>query len=324
MAEEGSPPATPGQSSQVTKDAVASADDRDSSLGPSVQIFSGHALAAQEGNALAAVSPTRVIAFVGPTKSGKTTLILSLYEAFRQGKFGSCLFAGSRTLLAYEERCHLSRAASELSKPDTERSRADAEDVLLHLRVRPDPLNDRRIVSFLFFDISGELFEAAGESTAALLQIPFLSHAYRVVMFVDGDKLADLAARHATRQDFLTLLRAGIESGRFHPKTSIDVVFTKQDIVRAHAQRTEIERFQAEIEETCHKRFSSQVHSLNFHRVASRPHPDEGLTDLFRTWTERDSFHFEPLLPKLDPRMRRIDAFGATETLRRAQGMPNE
>ena len=246
-------------------------------------VYSGHALTAEEGNMLSGAQRARLISLVGPTGSGKTTLILSIYEAFRHARFGGTMFAGSRTLLGFEERCHLSRAASEGHTPDTERTKSENEEVLLHLRVQPEAL-EMDPINLLFCDLSGELFDAAGETNEALLRIPFLQSARHIAMFVDGERLIDAAMRHAVRQEFLTLLRAGIEVGRIGKSTNVQLVFSKQDLIRRANNRHEVQVFQSAIRQTCIDQFASRLRSLAFYEVALRPRPDEGLTTLYKAW----------------------------------------
>ncbi len=50
-----------------------------------------------------------VIAIVGPSAAGKTSLIAGLYELFLRGPVGAFEFAGSKTLHAFEEVCHGAR-----------------------------------------------------------------------------------------------------------------------------------------------------------------------------------------------------------------------
>jgi hypothetical protein len=276
--------------------------------------FSGHALVAEEGNLIAASEGARVVALMGPTKSGKTTLLLSIYEEFRHGRFADALFAGSRTLLGFEERCHLSRAASEGEDPDTERTKADAEEVLLHLRIR-SKATAKTPTNLILCDLSGELFDDAGESTDALIKIPFIGRAAHVVMFVDGNGLSDLAKRHTIRQEFLTLFRASVESKQFTRLTRVDVVFSKQDCVAQSQERLSIEQFQDDIEAVCRARFENHVRSLRFFRIASRPKPNKQLVELFNSWLANDNEAIQPNLSDANSCVRQIDVFGCKERL---------
>src|SRR5438094_3901098 len=66
--------------------------------------------------------PVRLVVVAGPVGCGKTTLLTSLYELFQWGPVAEFEFAGSKTLPAFEQRCHLSRSASGASEPKTQRT----------------------------------------------------------------------------------------------------------------------------------------------------------------------------------------------------------
>jgi hypothetical protein len=277
-----------------------------------VSVYSGHALVVSEVNDLARDVLTRVVLFAGPIASGKTTLITSLYEAFRAGEFADCLFAGSRTLLGFEQRCHLSRAASELTKEETERTKAENEDVVLHLNVQRQ---DGAQINLLLCDISGELFRAAGEANEAFDRIPFLSAASQVVLFLDGAKLVDPGARHGARQEFLTLLRGGIETGAFGSQTRLDVVFSKHDVIDGNPDHAGVYAFEAAIQEECKSKFSAKVASLAFHNIAARPKLSEQVALLFAGWLPKKPAERVQSLTEVPPEARQIDSFGAKEAL---------
>jgi hypothetical protein len=112
----------------------------------------GYRLDSGGANEITTRAPTNVILFAGTAESGKTTLLATLYLLFQKGPFASFSFAGSRTLVGFEQRVHNARLASNLSKPRTERSKVSE---LLHLRVRKE---DRSIPAqeLLLCDLWGE------------------------------------------------------------------------------------------------------------------------------------------------------------------------
>jgi len=52
-----------------------------------------------------------VVAIIGPTDAGKTSLIASLYDLLQEGPVAGIGFARSLTLHAFEQACHDARAA---------------------------------------------------------------------------------------------------------------------------------------------------------------------------------------------------------------------
>ncbi len=97
-----------------------------------VDLSTGLELDPISGMEITRAALTRVIVLAGSEASGKTTLLVSLYERFQEGAFTEYLFAGSRTLLGLEMRCHRARIQSGASKPDTERTRFLREEGVVH------------------------------------------------------------------------------------------------------------------------------------------------------------------------------------------------
>jgi hypothetical protein len=94
----------------------------------------GVALTWTEAAAITRERRTTVVVLASEQGWGKTTLLSGAYELFHHGEVGGLRFAGSQTLLGFEERRHLTRAASELATPRTERTHRGM-DGALHLDV---------------------------------------------------------------------------------------------------------------------------------------------------------------------------------------------
>ena len=86
-----------------------------------IDLPSGKELNEVAANTIAASRSVRVVVLAGPVDSGKTTLLTSLYELFQWGTVADQLFAGSTTLPAFEQRCHLARTVSGGEIADTGR-----------------------------------------------------------------------------------------------------------------------------------------------------------------------------------------------------------
>ena len=93
----------------------------------------GNGLSAAETVAITRRALTSVVLFAGTAGCGKTTLLASLYLLFQRGPFAGYNFAGSDTLVGFEERVSLARTASGRDAPTTPRTRVSE---YLHLRVR--------------------------------------------------------------------------------------------------------------------------------------------------------------------------------------------
>ena len=152
--------------------------------------------------------PTCVLNIIGPTNSGKTTLGVSLYEAFLSGPFGKWNFGGSKTLIAFEKRDQLSRAKSGRSMPDTAHTPFGEGLGFLHLVVQND---DRGLFNLLISDRSGEFYTRISDNLEQCEELYEVKRADYVLFLIDGDKLAS-DERHGVRSDFLMLLETLIEN----------------------------------------------------------------------------------------------------------------
>src|SRR5580698_7970222 len=115
----GTPPSQPPQTSKppetaqaVSQTAPPAAADFPADFHPSektpefIDLPQGKELNDLAALDLAKSRPVQWIVLAGPTDSGKTTLLTSLYELFQWRKVEGYAFAGSMTLPAFEERCH--------------------------------------------------------------------------------------------------------------------------------------------------------------------------------------------------------------------------
>jgi GTPase SAR1 family protein len=101
---------------------VVVADDKTETVDPTPEIplAKSERLMLEDASAVMRAAPTRVIGIIGPTSSGKTSLIASLCDLFQIGHVDDLKFARSRTLFAFEQGCHHARATSRRNIPQTE------------------------------------------------------------------------------------------------------------------------------------------------------------------------------------------------------------
>ena len=118
--------------------------------------YEGAALRLDESYQVANALRPQFVLLMGDRDVGKTTLLAELHHSYLQAPFAGYLFAGSRTLIGFEERCFLSRFQSGLENEDTERTKS--RDIrLLHLSLAPEAMPLRR-TDLLFGDVSGERY----------------------------------------------------------------------------------------------------------------------------------------------------------------------
>jgi hypothetical protein len=253
---------------------------------------SGEALTQAQASEITRQGITRVIVLAGPSGSGKTTILTSLFEAFLQAPFGNFLFAGSRTLVGFERRCHDARIVSGRPEPHTVHTSVEAID-FLHLRLTSPVASPIGAQHLLLSDISGERFRALRDSSAAVAKMPMLRRADNLCIVLDGEKLADANQRHAVRNDARTLLRSLIEGNALSADCKIGIVFSKWDLVLANASLENVMSF---IADTKTALLDTLRHSTipQFFEIAARPNNSKvpfafGLPTLLRYWLQQPS-----------------------------------
>lgn len=229
----------------------------------------------------------RLIVVAGPVGAGKTTLVTTLHDLFQTGTIGDYSFAWSKTLPAFERRCHLSRIASERAVPDTERT-PFGEVRYLHVQISGRALRNDPI-DLLFTDVSGESFERARDSISECQQLDFLRMTDHFLLLVDCAKLIDRKKRNQVVHDSMTLLRSCLDSGMLGTSCFVNVLWTKYDFVAA-AGKTEHTSFLGKVTEEFTKQFGSRVGKLSFTKVAARPRGVDdlefgyGVPELLKEW----------------------------------------
>lgn len=252
----------------------------------------GLALTTEEANDVTVSNATRVIMLAGPSASGKTTLLATLYQQFLEGPYAGYLFAGSATLHGFEQRCSMARTSSDLQSPDTGHTSLSDGIKFLHLKVRKEG-GQESIRDLLITDWSGEVFQLAKNSTEYCRSLTVLPRCDHVAIVVDGSQLAMVDGRHRAQADANMLLQRFLDSGMVGQKHLVDVIFTKWDIVKSSESTTDYEDFISNLQETFENQHGARVGRLQFRRVAARPTEiTSGVTDgfgldgLFRSWVE--------------------------------------
>jgi hypothetical protein len=266
------PPQGPPTGAPVTPQPSAAASP---ATGPDViDLPSGNELDALAAAELQGAQLVRLIVVAGPVGAGKTTLITTLHDLFQTGKIGDYAFAWSRTLPAFERRCHLSRVASERSVADTERTKF-GEVRYLHIQIMEPELRDH-LLDLLFTDVSGESFELARDSILECQRLHFLKMADHFLLLIDCEKIIDRKKRNQVIHDSMMLLRSCLDSGMLAASCFVNVLWTKYDFVAA-AGNGEHASFLDKATQEFQKQFSTRVGKLSFRKVAARPADVDGL-----------------------------------------------
>lgn len=288
------------------------------------RFLEGDVLNAFDGGNIARGGPTSIVVVAGPARCGKTTLVGGLYELFHRGPFGGYLFAGSRTLPGFEQRCHLARIASGLDTPDTERTmRSEGKD-LLHLRLAEREGGAFR--NILFSDIYGEAFRRAADVAEDCQKFIVLKRACHVAVLVDGAKVADRVERQAAFASADSLVGQCLDCGMFNGESSVQVVVTKWDFLAGNAGH---EKFVDGKLDWLNGKYAARVGNLSAHKVSIRPpgggaiKPGHGMIDLLGIWAQVRW----PRLPEAEARRQtryytEFDRSAATLRARELGGQP--
>lgn len=223
----------PNAQSLNTVDNIPEDDNDDDDRVQVVQLPIGVELTAEDTYPITATEKSNFFVIVGSTGSGKTTLVTSIYHSFLSGKFeDKYLFAGSKTLAAFEERAFYLRTVSMRSCVEMRRTPRGSIDDILHLRVKT--LETGKIVNLLFSDFSGEDYSSVSANVdAAIEYFQIVGSASHLVVLLDGEKIASKRYRLAELQQMIHVLRAFMDGQLIKEKTKIIIAVSKYDLVLA-------------------------------------------------------------------------------------------
>jgi energy-coupling factor transporter ATP-binding protein EcfA2 len=255
---------------------------------------------------LARSRPVRWVVVAGPVGSGKTTLLTSLYELFQWNRVPEYMFAGSETFPAFEERCYLSRTASENVEAETARTIYDPVPTYLHLRVAAAK-PPRRFTDLLLTDVSGEMFEHARDSTGACKELTFLRRARNFLLLLDSKRSLLLDKRWAMVEEAKTLLQSCLDSKMLANDCAVRILWSRFDYFMQDGDTSEHKEFRKDVATGFQAAFGHRVTDFKFAEIAARPTRapqlgyGKGVVNLFEEWvTESPQTREMDLLPKID------------------------
>jgi energy-coupling factor transporter ATP-binding protein EcfA2 len=281
---------------------------------------SGGELNEAEADLLARKHRTRLVILAGPPDSGKTTLISTIYELMRRPVEGLPQFAGSHTLVAFEQRCHRARVASGVEHPDTDRTPYSDEQKFYHLRVALAE-GSSETVDLLFFDLVGERFKQLKTSAEECRRVTTLGRATFLGVLLDGNRLASNATRHLAVEECINFLQACIDSEALSGSCDVQVLITKFDQLGVIGDTSAVESVIASVRDRIKHRLARRCPHLGVVVIAARPEdPSQlavgyGFDKLFEMWTKSTlSQSIDGSVPRLDgPFEREADAFFARQ-----------
>jgi hypothetical protein len=276
----------------IVSDVIEAATTSDKEIFHNVHL--GEALELCETNCITNSSLTRLILLVGLSDAGKTTMLASIFDLFqRQSNFCGYSFAGSKTLIGFERRCHHARIKSERDIPVTERTKSSDSRVFLHLKVNN---KDNVSTNLLFTDISGEIFKELNNSTIESKKFELAKRADHFALFIDSDQLSDLTNRNIAKTRSIGILRSLIETNMLGENTYIEIIFSRWDLLNCKSDVEIHTKFVDGIKEEIIKKFAKTHNNIAFFNLASRPIKlfkfGHGISEIFTDWVEKTPFTF--------------------------------
>lgn len=255
--------------------------------GIGVDLPSGEALVLAEVASIRAASLPRLVVITGPPSAGKTTIVISIYEALQFGELDEHLFCASVTLPALELRCFLNRPESGLEFPDTAHTQPSNEPRFLHLRTALSE-NPKVHTDVLFGDISGEDFEDIRNNSGVIERMEYLGIVDHLAVVVDGAALCAPGERDVAAMDSLQLVARFSASGHLPEDCEFHIVTSKMDLVEHRGGEDAVafaRALSARLVAAAEKKFAR----VKEHFVAARPvgpPPTDGkqLHSLYSSW----------------------------------------
>jgi hypothetical protein len=265
-----------------------------------IALETGLSLPAQGVSSLLKRSGSRVIGLIGPNESGKTSLLAGLYDLFQNGMVGRVAFAGSSTLISFEQACHHARAESRRDEPHFFRTNlglrtnpVDATFYHLDLKV-PEEI---RPIALLICDRAGEDYTAVTDDVTEAAGLFEIRRADTIAVLVNGKRLVNPEERHETKSMVLSIVQGLTDGGALQGYQQLAIVLTKKDAVEASEHSTRALQDFGRIVSELRQQFGKTFSSIEPFIVAASPKEGEvdrgsGLADLLDYW-------LRPIVPKL-------------------------
>jgi hypothetical protein len=263
---------------------AAAADEKE--VGESIDLPTAGTLSLAEASRVLRQSDARVIAILGPSDSGKTSLIAGLYDLFQEGAIADVEFARSRTLHAFEHTCHDARAASRRRVPHMNRTPI-GEVSFYHLEIGGGAAGERLVL--LLGDRAGEEYRAAADDVTVAVSFLEISRADTLTVLVDGERLLDTGARHNLRSDVLMMLQGLHDGDGLRPGSRLALVLTKLDVIKDAKQAERALRDFDTLFSDLQRLFGGVLGEIESFQVAASPRSNllprgTGVQDLLTFW----------------------------------------
>ena len=248
-------------------------------------IINGDVLDINQATSILCEGPNRVICLIGPRESGKTTLGISLYDAFQNGPYNYWYFSGSKTLLAFERRCHYARVSCGKSKPDTPRTSLSEGLGFLHFSVHSQ---ETRKIELLISDRSGEFYERIANNLENCNQLFEVKRANSIIFLIDGERLIG-DERYGLKNEIVIILKTLLQNKIITEFHRLSLVLTKYDLVVTSENKEQAEDLFEAIYQNFIKNCDSLCSEIKSYKISARPENDSlemryGLFELFENF----------------------------------------
>jgi len=257
-----------------------------------IELPHGNALTLEETYRITSAYQTNFIVLAGPSGCGKTTLVTTVYQMFQKEPMEKYHFAGSETLLGFEQRAFLTRTTSGNASSQTPKTRRGILDSILHLKLWC--LKNKVFQNLLITDFSGEDYKSViANVDLAKEEFGVIKRADHIVILIDGALISQKKYRNGVEQESLQLLKTFIDAGLLNKNVCLDILISKYDIVIERSREDpSIHCFIKNIYEKFCNKFHDQVKDLNIYNVAAMPEDKSeiqigyGLSALIQSWVE--------------------------------------
>lgn len=278
----------------ITDESVKSPSVKDDVPVDIIDLPHGKALTMDETYKITSSRKVKFIVLAGPSDSGKTTLVTTIYHMFQKGSLAGYWFAGSETLWGFEQRAYLTRISSGNASSQTPKTRRGISDAILHLRLCSCKSNVFQ--DLLITDFSGEDYKSViGNVDFARSEFGVIKRADNIVLFIDGDLISQKSYRNGVELESLELLQTISDADLISNNTYVDILISKYDLVlQRETGDPSIRSFINNLIAKFNKRFSSHLGKLMFLNVAAMPDHTasleigHGLKSLIQNWVECD------------------------------------
>ncbi len=271
-----------------------------------IDVYSGKALTLGEVNRISSAAICRLIILAGMPDAGKTTLLLSLMHLFQNNpEFEDYLFAGSETLLDFEEKAHPSTAESENLEEKTGRTPI-GPPTFLHLAVFSKTTG--QTTNLLFTDISGELFNALKDSTEQSRNFTIAERADQFVILFDADRITKIQDRANTKTSGIGIIKSLIQAGTLKPHTRIQIILSRWDLYVQKGKQEMHDKYISSLKDDLKTQFGGTF-ELDFVEVSAHSKNNlfklgYGIEKIFPKWVSQS------ILEKQNPTAKQSNSLG--------------